>query len=109
MHNPELLVDETPFEEAPKKEVISAIANIAIHLKMGCTATLMGIAHACLKLLPGCSVKVHMYFLGCKERSTIKNGVLQYTLIIVVEEVLFQHPCLAPIFSRKIVVGCMLT
>ena len=40
---------------------------------------------------------------------TVKNGVLQYTLIGVVEEVLFQHPCLAPIFSRKIVVGCMLT
>ena len=40
---------------------------------------------------------------------TVKNGVLRYTLICVVEEVLFQHPCLAPIFSRKIVVGRMLT
>ena len=40
---------------------------------------------------------------------TVKNGVLRYTLIGVVEDVLFQHPCLAPIFSRIIVVGCMLT
>ena len=40
---------------------------------------------------------------------TVKNGVLRYTLIGVVEEVLFQHPCLTTIFSRKIVVGCMLT
>ena len=40
---------------------------------------------------------------------TVKNGALRYTLISVVEEVLFQHPCLASIFSRKIVVVCMLT
>ena len=39
---------------------------------------------------------------------TVKNVLLHYTLIGVVEEVLFQHPCLAPIFSRKIVVRCML-
>ena len=42
-------------------------------------------------------------------RYTVKNGVLRYTLIGVVEEVLFQHPCFTSIFSRKIVVGCMLT
>ena len=39
----------------------------------------------------------------------LKMGCYRYTLISVVQEVLFQHPCLAPIFSRKIVVGCMLT
>ena len=32
--------------------MISAIANIAIHFKMGCTATLMGVAHAGLKIPP---------------------------------------------------------
>ena len=40
---------------------------------------------------------------------TVKNGVLRYTLIGVVEEVLFQHPCLASIFSSKIPVECILT
>ena len=40
---------------------------------------------------------------------TVKNGVLRYTLIGVVEEVLFQHPCLAPIFSSKIPVECIPT
>ena len=32
--------------------MISAIANIAIHFKMGCIATLMGVAHDGLKLPP---------------------------------------------------------
>ena len=32
---------------------------------------------------------------------TVKNGVLRYTLIGVVEEVLFQHPCLTSIFLQK--------
>ena len=40
---------------------------------------------------------------------TVKNGVLRYTSIGVVEEVLFQHPCLASIFSSKIPVECILT
>ena len=44
-----------------------------------------------------------------KRQCTAKNGALRYTLIGVVGEVLFQHPCLAPIFSRIIVVGCMIT
>ena len=33
---------------------------------------------------------------------TIKKGALPYTLIGVVEEVLFQHQCLASILSSKI-------
>ena len=41
--------------------------------------------------------------------NTVKNGVLWYTLIGVVEEVLLQHPCLASIFSRKIPVECIPT
>ena len=41
--------------------------------------------------------------------NTVKNGVLRYTLIGVVEEVLYQHPCLAPIFSSKIPVECIPT
>ena len=40
---------------------------------------------------------------------TVKNGVKRYTLIDVVEEVLFQHPCLASIFSCKIPVECIPT
>ena len=38
---------------------------------------------------------------------TVKNGVLWYTLIGVVEEVLFQHPCLVSIFFSKIPVECI--
>ena len=32
---------------------------------------------------------------------TVKNGVLRYTLIGVVEKVLFQHPCLASIIYTQ--------
>ena len=35
MHYPEFVVDETPLKKRPRKEVISAIANIAIHFLNG--------------------------------------------------------------------------
>ena len=40
---------------------------------------------------------------------TVKNGVLWYAVLGVVEEWPFQHPCLAPIFFSKIAVECIPT